>query len=120
MKTESRREDEKRWASIAHAFMVVNIIPIVLGLATVGTMAIWLFKRRTSPYVGHQALQAFIFQAVFVFFAVITLSVSTIIGWLILLVGSGFALYAVYRCQRGEDFQYPVLGNLIASIKPRR
>ena len=119
MKTESRTSDERLWALLAHALMLVNLTSIG-GLATIGTMAIWLFKRRSSTYVGYQALQAFIFQAVFVFFAIILGFPGTTVGWVIVLVGSAIASYAAYRCQRGEDFQYPVLGNLIASIRPRR
>ncbi len=83
-------------------------------------MAVWLFKRRSSSFVAHQALQAFIFQAIVVFFSLITGFPGSPIGWVLYLVGIAFGSYAAYRCQRGEDFQYPVLGNLIASIRQKR
>lgn len=114
MNAETRSSDERMWAAIAHAIMVVNIIPVFPWLGVIGAMAIWLFKRKASQYVGNQALQAFIFQAGLVFIAFIVATAIIEVAILLLLAAVGYAMYGAYRCYSGQDFRYAWIGKLVS------
>ena len=114
MNAETRSSDEKMWAAIAHAIMVVNIIPFFPWLGVIGAMAIWLFKRKTSQYIRTQALQAFIFQAALVFIAFIIAGALIEIAILLLVAAIGYAMFGAYRCSSGRDFRYAGIGKLVS------
>ena len=118
MDQQTRSSDEKMWASIAHASILINIF--APGIGSIGAMAIWLFKRRSSSYVAYQTLQAFIFQAAVVFLAVVIGSVVSGLMPLIIVTASVYALYGAYRSYQGLDFRYLWIGNLVASFRPRQ
>lgn len=119
MDQQTRSSDEKMWASLTHASILINIF--APGIGSIGAMAIWLFKRRSSSYVAYQTLQAFIFQAAVVFLAVIIGSGGGggLMG-LIILAASVYAMYGAYRCHQGLDFRYLLIGNLVASFRPKQ
>ena len=114
MNSETRSSDEKMWAAIAHAIMVVNIIPVLPFVGVIGAMVIWLFKRKTSQYVGTQALQAFIFQAIAVFIYFIILNALAEIGLVLVLAAVVYSLFGAYRCYSGQDFKYAGIGKLVS------
>ena len=118
MDAEPRTSDEKLWAALAHGAILVNLTTLV-GIGTIGAIAIWLLMKKKSTYIGYQALQAFIFQSVVVFVAIITGFPGSGIGWLLMLAGSAYGSYAAYRCYSGYDFRYPWLGNMITSFRPK-
>ena len=118
MQARDLTSQERMWASLAHAILFLNILQIIF--ATILTMGIWLFKRRASTYVGFQALQAFIFQAVVVFLSVILDGLAGYGAFLAIMgPGVGYAAYGAYRCNQGEDFRYVWIGSFLASLKPR-
>lgn len=113
---------ERMWAALAHAILLLNVIPDVAGIVIIVTIGIWLFNRRRSPYVDFQALQAFVFQA-FIVFLVLLLAylLSTFFVAVILLIPSVMiAMYGAYRCNQGQEFRYPVLGNVLQALKSGR
>jgi hypothetical protein len=55
--------EERTWAMLAHLSVLLNLVTGFVGLAT--ALIIYLIYRDRSRYVAFQALQAFIFQAVF-------------------------------------------------------
>lgn len=107
---------ERMWAAITHANMVLNVITFFPYFVAI-TMGIWIFKRRSSQYVGFQALQAFIFQA---FAGTIAFLVGTgvhgAIGFLLLIIAILYGMYGSFRCNQGQDFRYLFLGDLLTSM----
>ena len=79
-------QEERLWASLAHASTILTLIVGMLtgnlsGLVLVFVpLAIYFAYRERSPFVTFHALQAFALQ------------VLATIGWLLLLVGGGLAL----------------------------
>ena len=120
MDQQTRSSDEKMWSSIAHAVFFLNIVPPFKGLALVFTMGIWIFKRKTSSYTGYQALQAFVFQAAVLLFAQLIGSIAAPGFYLIMLAGSGYAIYGAYRCHQGLDFSYVGVGTFLSSLRPKQ
>ncbi len=118
MDQQTRSSDEKMWTSLAHASILINLF--APGIGSIGAMAIWLLKRRSSSYVAYQTLQAFIFQAAAVFLAVLIGSVASGLMFLIIIAASVYALYGAYRCYQGLDFRYLWIGNLVAAFRPRQ
>ena len=120
MDQQTRSSDEKMWASIAHAVFFLNIVPQFTGLALLFTMGIWIFKRKASSYIGYQALQAFVFQAAVLLFALLVASIAAPGFFLIMLAGSGYAIYGAYRCHQGLDFSYVGIGTFLSSLRPKQ
>ena len=107
------------WASLAHAVILLNVLGLFMGTAVIFTMGIWLFKRRTSEYIGFQALQAFIFQSASVFLAIMLGALLPPLFVIVMLPASLYAMYGAYRCNKGQEFQYIFIGDLITSLKSR-
>ncbi len=116
--------DEKLWATLAH----LSIVPVVTlqGLGLFVTMFIFYFKRRTSPWLAFQTLQALTFQAIiFTLFLLLRLIPDDMLGnsnsytsmafWIqvgVIVVFMGAVMGAV-RCAIGYNFRYPIIGNPI-------
>ena len=113
---------ERMWAALAHAILLLNVIPDIAGIVIIITIGIWLFNRRRSPYVDFQALQAFIFQAFIVFLVlVLAFLLQTFLVAVILMIPSVMvSMYGAFRCNQGQDFRYPVLGNALYVLKSGR
>ncbi len=107
---------ERMWAAIAHANIVLNVITFFPYFVAV-TMGIWIFKRRSSKYVGFQALQAFVFQAVTGFIAFfIGSALGFGVGLLVLAIPILYGMYGAYRCNQGQQFRYVFIGDLLSSM----
>ena len=107
---------ERMWAALAHANIVLNVITFFPYFVAV-TMGIWIFKRRSSEYVGFQALQAFIFQAITGFVAfMIGSSISPMVGLLLLIIPILYSMYGAFRCNQGQDFKFLFIGDFLSSI----
>ncbi|MFQ5872509.1 MAG: DUF4870 domain-containing protein [Dehalococcoidia bacterium] len=117
MKSESRTSDEKLWAAVAHGSILINLIPVLFGLSAVIAVGIWLFHRGVSAYVGYQALQAVIFQVVFLFIVLVT--PITALALALLIAGIGYGLYVAFQCFNGRDSRYVWIGKLITSYLTR-
>ncbi len=80
-------------------------------------MGIWIFKRRSSEYVGFQALQAFIFQAFTGFVAfVLGSAINTGVGLLVLVIPILYGMYGAFRCNQGQQFRYVFIGDLLSAM----
>ena len=56
-------QDERLWASLAHASILLSLV--TGGLGGIGAaLVIWVAHKRKSAYVAAQALQAVVYQAV--------------------------------------------------------
>jgi len=121
--------EDKLWASLAHASILLSLITFGL-LGTVAAFVIWLVKRPVSPYASQQALQAAIYQLIVVviswiawaivivlIFAVIGLCLLPLMG-ILQLVPVAYGCYAAYACSQGRDFRYWLIGGLVAPAEP--
>lgn len=54
--------NERLWAALAHASILLNLVTLVLG--TVSVLVLYLLTRRRSAYVAYHALQALAFQCI--------------------------------------------------------
>ncbi|BBL81034.1 hypothetical protein RxyAA322_28880 [Rubrobacter xylanophilus] len=117
-------EDERTWSAMAHLSALAGLV----GLMPVGALVIWLVYRDRSPRVGFHALQALLYQAVWlaiwvvgaisgVLFVLFTLGLGLILvlplavaAWVLPMA---HGCYAAYRVSRGEDYRYPVVGRWV-------
>ncbi|MEE9198696.1 MAG: hypothetical protein V3U26_02740 [Dehalococcoidia bacterium] len=117
MRSEAKTHEETLWTAIAHGGILVNAIPAFLGIGIMIALGIWVFKGRTSPYIGYQALQAGIFQAAILFVFMITPIPA--VAFLLLIAGMAYGLYAAHECHIGHDPKYFLIGKLIPSSHTR-
>lgn len=123
-----RTQDEKTWAALAHATILLGW---TVGLATAGLLGpaaafvVWLIKKEESAYVGDQALQSLVYQSVVVIFswlmwAVIAALSAIVVGLCLIpfgiLLNLGaviYGCYAAYVCSQGRDFRYVIIGDVV-------
>lgn len=84
-----RREEERRWAALAHASIALGIIlglllPFGAGIASlagpIAAFVIYLVKKDESSWVARQAMQALLYQLVL---AIIGFAFSMVLGFII-------------------------------------
>lgn len=123
MRNRNRTGEEKLWATLAH----LAIVPVVTinGLGLLVTILIFYFKRRRSPWMAFQGLQALAFQAIaFTFFAPLRFflkdsgesdSMSSPLFWVqvLLILVFFYAVMGATRCALGYNFRYPLIGRPI-------
>jgi uncharacterized protein len=127
MSETTRTEDERLWAALAHASIII--------LWIIGPLIVYLVKKDESYWVGRQAMQALFYQ-IGTTVAVIALSIlSMIVGiilsaiklgaigaifgclWPILILGAViYGLYGAYMCYKGTSFKYVVVGNMVSGL----
>lgn len=118
-------QDEKVWAALSHASVLVW--PFT-GFLPVAPLIIWLLFRDRSPRIGFQALQSLCYQTAWLIIGVAAGILATILtvltlglalllivplGLLLSLVPFAHQLYAAYRVMRGSDFRYPLIADRI-------
>ena len=114
-------EDERVWSVLAHLSALAGLV----GLMPLGALVIWLVYRDRSPRVGFHALQALLYQTMWlaiwvvgavvgVVFTLVTLGLGLVlvlplalVFWLLPMAHS---CYAAYRVGQGRDYRYPVVG----------
>jgi len=116
--------DERTWAILAHLTILLSAITGGL-LGPAAAFAIWLIKKDQSAYVGKQALQSLIYQIVaavlsWLMWISIALLLAIVVGLccipagiLIQLAMIGYPCYAAYVCSLGQEFKYPVIGDMV-------
>jgi len=121
-------QEEKTWAALAHASILLNLFTAVGG--PVAAFLIWLIKRESSSYVGFQALQSLVYQLAILVLGVLGGLVATILSavvvgiccWLLLLPAGLAAMiygcYGAYMCSQGADFRYWLIADLLTSQAP--
>lgn len=135
-------EDERLWAALAHASIMLGIVVNMLFHSTLGigvfagpiaAFVIYQMKKDQSRWVAGQAIQALVYQAALaiigliigIFIAIITV-ITLGIGLLLMaplllifaLLGLAFlvyGLYAAYQCYQGKDFKYIFIADWIGS-----
>lgn len=113
-------QDERLLAAIVHTGIFFGFL---------GTIVIWLTQKDKSMYVGFQAKQAFLYQIFLFIFGILGLIMFIIlfipliflgIGFLLLLIflmyilGWAYGFYGAYKCWKGEDFKYVVIGDMVS------
>jgi hypothetical protein len=123
----NRTEDERLWAALAHASI------IILGI--IGPLIVYLVKKDESYWVGRQAMQALFYHIavviLFIALAIITTilgialsavklgAVAVVFGCLWPILGFGaviYGLYGAYMCYKGNSFKYVVIGNMVTGL----
>jgi uncharacterized Tic20 family protein len=136
--TPPRSQDERTWAALAHACVVLNFAVGLGGL--IGAAVIWLTKKEESDWVAFHGLQSLAFQAVQLVvtlvvvggtwvlgfaFSFVTLGFGTLVavplmfltfflGILMMVGGMAYSLYGAYRIYNGQEFRYLWVGDWIA------
>ena len=118
-------EEEKTWATLAHASILLSLITGLGGL--VAAAIIWLVKKDQSAYLARQTLQALVYQGVITIISIVLwaptiLLMSVYVGCfiapfvlLIDLVAIGYGVYAAYACSQGREFSYAVIGDMVGA-----
>ena len=115
--------DENTWSVLAHLSVFVNLLTGFLG--PVAALIVWFVYRDRSERVAFHALQSALYQAAW---AVILAAGWTITGVLTVVL-VGFLLipvmivlsvvpfvhmgYAAYKVNKGVDYRYPVIADMI-------
>lgn len=117
--------DEKTWAMLSHLSVFLNLFTGFVG-GPIASFIIWLVYRDRSPRVAFHALQSTWYQIPWL----VVLWVGWGISWMLTAVLVGFLMmpvmlvitaipfihsaYAAYRISEGQDFKYPVIGDMIS------
>lgn len=116
-------QDDKTWAALAHASILLNLVTGVGGV--IAAFVIWLLKRQQSKYVSFHSLQAWVYQVVMLVFSVVmwvivAVLTSIVIGFCLIPVALllqlalfGYGCYGAYACTEGRDFRYLLIGDLV-------
>jgi uncharacterized Tic20 family protein len=118
-------QTEKTWSVLAHLSMFLNLFTGFLG--PVVALIIWLVYRDRSSRVAFHALQSMWYQVgwliiLAVGWAFTGLLTMILIGFLLMpvmavisVVPFAHAAYAAYRVNKGEDYRYPFVADLVES-----
>ncbi len=132
-------QHERNWAAVAH---LTAVLTLVIAASTAGLghilgllvpLAIYIYFSNRSRYVAYHALQATVFQAVAGILYVIAASLAgamIAVAWTVagvaLTLAAGvelvglpalalfYSAYGAYLIYKGQEFDYPVLGSLVA------
>lgn len=121
--------DDRVWAALAHAAMLLNLPTGVLGIPV--SLGIWFLYRDRQRWVAKQALQATVAQLVVILLiglATGSLGIVAAFFWLVLpllllpvacvaavaaLALFVYSLFAAIQVYSGRDFRYPVIGAIM-------
>jgi uncharacterized Tic20 family protein len=132
--------DQRNMAALAHASILLNLFIPALGIIAAG--AIWLTQRDRGGFAAKQALQATVYQLIWLVLplvlAMLGVMVAVVIGLIgaaannalaalfimvlvlglivllfIWLLGVIYALLAAYDTYHGRDFRYAGMGRIL-------
>jgi hypothetical protein len=122
--------DERLWAAIAHASILLNLLTAFLGVIT--PLIIYLVYKDRSRYVAGQAMQAFVFQLVWwvgggilvgLAWAAVALMSIVLVGLLCVPIAILVSLIPVAACiygivgalqaYEGRDFRYWLIADWV-------
>jgi hypothetical protein len=122
--------DERLWAAIAHASILLNLLTAFLGVIT--PLIIYLVYKDRSRYVAGQAMQAFVFQLVWwvgggilvgLTWAAVALMSIVLVGLLCVPIAILVSLIPVAACiygivgalqaYEGRDFRYWLIADWV-------
>lgn len=116
------KSDDRTWALVAYLGALAGF---VFGMGTLGwfvPLIIWLWKRKESDYIAFHALQELLYQLACMAILAVGWSVTSalcavLIGFFMIppmlalsLAPVIWPIYAAVRANRGEWYQYPVVG----------
>jgi len=117
------QRDERTWSVLAHLSVFVNLLTGFFG--PVAALIVWFIHRDRSEMVAFHALQSALYQAAWA----VILAVGWTITGLLTVVLVGFLLvpvmivlsvlpfvhmgYAAYKVNRGVDYRYPIIADMI-------
>lgn len=126
-------QQERQWAALAHASILLNMVTFILG--TVAVLILYLVMRRRSSYVAFHALQSLAYQiiiwvggwavaiGVWILINALPDTMLTLflmpLGFLINMipmlgvVGGGLGAMTVAR---GQEFSYPRIGEWALAV----
>ena len=123
MMTSTSPQDENTWSILAHLSVFLNILTGFLG--PVAALVIWLMYKDRSPRVAFHALQSLWYQVAWMVILVVGWTVAGIltivlIGFLLFPVMIVLTVvpfvhmgYAAYKVNRGIDYRYPLVSDMI-------
>ncbi len=117
-------QDERLMAALAHGSIMIGMMGIVVSVI------IWVTQKEKSVYAARQAMQAAVYQLVgmMVYFGVIIFGSIAMFSairimenpvrfmlcfFAPLVVWGLYGLWGAYKCWQGDDFRYPLIGNLL-------
>jgi uncharacterized protein len=115
--------DEKTWSILAHLSVFVNLLTGFLG--PVAALIIWFVYRDRSERVAFHALQSALYQAAWAVilaacWAITGLLTVVLVGFLLIPVMIVLSVvpfmhmgYAAYKVNKGVDYRYPVIADMI-------
>ena len=132
--------EERSMAALSHASILLNLF--IPGLGIIAAAAVWLTQNERSPFARKQALQAAVFQTVWLLLPIVVavVGVMTAVGGAIagsltdarvgvllipavvfgvlavlgvILLGILYALVGAYETYQGRDFRYWIVGKLV-------
>jgi uncharacterized protein len=134
-------ENERTWASLAHASVLLNLAAPGIG-GIIASFAIYLSFREKSAWVSFHALQVTLFQLLTLAAILLVVGGSWLIGFIfsfitvgfgalvavpvmfttfflgafVLLAGTAYGMYAAFQVSQDNDFSYFWAGNWAARI----
>ncbi len=115
--------DERTWSVLAHLSVFVNLLTGFLG--PVAALIIWFVYRDRSERVAFHALQSALYQAAWAVilaacWAITGLLTVVLVGFLLIPVMIVLSIvpfvhmgYAAYKVNKGVDYRYPVIADMI-------
>jgi uncharacterized Tic20 family protein len=123
-------KDERLWAAIAHASILLNLVSGLLGV--IAPLVIYLVYKERSRFVANHAMQAFVFQLVWwvgggilagVAWAAVAFLSIFLVGLLCIPVAIVISLVPVAACvygiigalqaYEGKDFRYWLIADWV-------
>jgi uncharacterized protein len=118
-------QEERTWSILSHLTMFLNFFTGFLG-GPIASVVIWLVFRERSPRVAFHALQSTWYQVPWFVFLLVGWGITglltfVLVGFLmmpamVVITALPFihAAYAAYRISEGEDFRYPIVGDMVS------
>ena len=115
--------EEKTWSVLSHLSAFLNVFTLFLG--PVAALVVWLVYRDRSPKIAFNALQSAAYQGAWlavlgIGWSLTILLTFVLVGFLLIpamliltVVPLAHMGYAAYKVNKGEEYRYPVVADLI-------
>lgn len=104
-------KQERVWGMLCHLAALLGLTGIPL-LNVIGPLVVWLFKRKTSPFVDKQGKESLNFQFSMIIYAVfaalmIYLKLGMLPLWILAAINLLLVFIAAVGANAGEIYRYP-------------
>ena len=122
MDTTAPTQEERLIAGLTHLSIIIALFIVSFWVPWVISAVVYFVFKGRSPYLRKQALQALVFQIVFIVVgaALIVIGIPTmelivgiflaLAGIIIILGGYILGFVAAVLCFKGRDYSYPLIG----------